>query len=262
MVKNVSSIIIRNSFQFMIHFQAKKLNELSDCPAIDYFMNEDMSDVLFVIEGQRLPALKILLIVNNKVFRAMFSENFKESKDRTVVIEETSFEAFKTLILFLYSGELVLKDNEDFKLIDEVCELSDRYDSPRLLKKVGQHLMEMPLEWNNFNAITDIAFNHKIDELISRVMSFIDNDFENIVKKEFKQLSEINDSTRNKLLELMASNYRKLSESHKILKCGECVSCKIINLDILFRVDPYCGRYSSFNCSLCEKKITNFVKNM
>ena len=108
------------------------MSDLSDCPAIDYFMNEDKSDVVFVVEGQRIPALKILLIVNNLVFRAMFSDNFKESKDKTVAIEETSFEAFQTLILFLYSDRLVLKDEKDFKLINEVCELSDRYESRRV----------------------------------------------------------------------------------------------------------------------------------
>ena len=194
------------------------MNELTDCPEIDFFMNEDESDVVFVVEGQRLPAIKLILRMRNKVFRAMFSDNFKESKDKTVVIEETSFEAFQTLILFLYSDQLVLKDDKDLKLIKEVCELSDRYESPRLLEKVVQHLMEMALDWNNFNAITDIAFNHKINKLMAKVMSFIDKDIKNIVKKDIKQLSEMNDSTHNKLLELMA---KKLTIC---LCCKDCAS--------------------------------------
>ena len=124
-----------------------------------YFMNEDKSDIVFVVEGHRLPALKLFLCMRNNVFRAMFSDNFEESKDKTVVIEETSFDAFNTLILFLYSDQFVLKEDKDLKLIKQVCELSVRYESPRLLEKVGQHLMEMSLDWNNFNAIKDIAFN-------------------------------------------------------------------------------------------------------
>ena len=97
-------------------------------------IDEDKSDVVFMIEGQRLPALMQLLSAKNKVFRAMFSGDFNESKDKTVVIEETSYEAFKTLILFLYSVRLVLKD---IKLIKQDCELSDKYESPRPLEKVG-----------------------------------------------------------------------------------------------------------------------------
>ena len=162
------------------------MNELNDCPEKDYFMNEDKSDVVFVVEGQKLPALKIFLCMKNRVFRAMFSDNFKESKDKTVVIEETSFEAFQTLILFLYSDQLVLEDDEDLKLIKEVCELSDRYDSPRLLEKVGQHLMSIALNENNFYDITDIAFNHKIDELLAKTMTFMAINFNDIVIDEDK----------------------------------------------------------------------------
>ena len=187
------------------------MNELTDCPEMDYFMNEDKSDVVFVVEGQRLPALKQFLSVRNKVFRAMFSDNFQESKDKTVVIEETSFEAFKTLILFLYSDRLVLEDDKDLKLIKEVCELSDRYDSPRLLEKVGQHLVEMPLNLENIKPFIDIAFNHKINELMEKMLKFIDNNFDNFIKiLNNKQLIGLNDTTGNAFFELLANRYRKL----------------------------------------------------
>ena len=66
-------------------------------------------DVMFIVEGPRLPALKQLLSVQNKVFRAMFLDKLQEQKEKTVVIE-TSFEAFKTLILISYSDRLVLKE--------------------------------------------------------------------------------------------------------------------------------------------------------
>ena len=216
------------------------MNQSTDCPEIDYFMNEDLSDVVFVVEGQRIPAMKLFLCMKNRVFRAMFSDNFKESKDKTVVIEETSFEAFKTLIHFLYSDRLVLEDGKDLYLIKEVCVLSDRYDSPRLLEKVGQHLMEIPLNWNNFNAISNIAFIHKINELMPKMMRFIENNFNEFVIKEknIKQLIELNDSTHNKLLELLANNYRNLLK-------GKCETCNIINLDGPDSICKMCNRQDS-----------------
>ena len=227
------------------------MNELTDCPEMDYFMNEDKSDVVFVVEGQRLPALKILLSVRNKVFRAMFSENFKESKDKTVVIEETSFEAFKTLILFLYSDQLVLKDDNDLKLIKEVCELSDRYDSRRLLEKVGQHLKEMPFNAENLYDITLFAFNHKIDELMAKMLTYLDIFMDEIVKKDIKQLCELNDSTNDKLLELIVNNYRNLIGA-------ECKRCEIINMN--FETGSYNGnRICMFTCKVCKKKIKQYV---
>ena len=69
---------------------------------MDYFMNASKSDVVFVIEGQKLPALKQIVGLKSKVFDAMFFGNFKESESKEVIIEETTFEAFKTLIGFIY----------------------------------------------------------------------------------------------------------------------------------------------------------------
>ena len=54
----------------------------------------------------------------------------------------------------------------------------------------------MTLDWNNFNAIKDIAFNHKINEL----MTFIDFNFNDFVKKDIKQLCEFNDLLISDLL--------------------------------------------------------------
>ena len=55
-------------------------------------MNEEKSDVLFEVEGQTIPAIKSFLSVKSRVFSAMFSGDFKESKDKEIVIEDTTYE--------------------------------------------------------------------------------------------------------------------------------------------------------------------------
>ena len=149
-------------------------NELNNCPAMDFFMNEDISDVVFTVEGQRLPALKIFLSMKNRVFRAMFSDNFKESKDKTVVIEETTFEAFKTMILFLYSDRLIFEDESDVNHIEDVFILSDRYEAIRLMRKTIKKLTKIEMTYDNFEQISRIAFSYKIEELISKLKTNID----------------------------------------------------------------------------------------
>ena len=126
--------------------------------------------------------------------------------------------------------------------------------------------MEMALDWNNFNAISDIAFNHKINALITKVMKFIDNNFNHFVNKDIKQLSEMNDSTNDKLLELLANNYRKISkelseikESNKLLVSGKCDTCKIIHLDISINSVGLNRRFRDFNCKVCKKNIFRYV---
>ena len=206
------------------------MSELSDYPEMYYFMNEEESDVVFMVEGQRVPAIKIILCIKNRVFRAMFSGTSKESKDKTVVIEETSFDAFQTMILFLYTERLVFKDENDLKLIEEVCELSDKYEANRLMRETTKRLTKIAITLDNLQQISRIAFRYKMEELMAKVMTFIDNNFNEIVNRDHKQLRELNDSTNNELLVLLAKNCRKIikelseiKEKTKHFQSGNCV---------------------------------------
>ena len=114
---------------------------MSETPELGNLKGEQKSDVcvLFVVEGQTIPALKSVLTEKSRVFRAMFSE---ESKYEEVVIEDTTYEAFNTFIRFLNCDHLVLKDKNDFQLIQELYKLSERYDVPELDQKIADKLYE------------------------------------------------------------------------------------------------------------------------
>ena len=184
--------------------------DFDEYPEIDYFMSEDKSDVVFRIEGQALPAQKSFLSIRNKVFRAMFSDKFKESKDKEVVIEDTTFDAFKAFIWFLYSEKLVIKDCNDLNLIEEVVKLSDRYEANRLMRKITKRLIKIEINFDHFNQISRIGFRYKMEELMSKVMAFIDNNFDQFVAKDEEELKLLNESTDGRLLKVMANNYRKI----------------------------------------------------
>jgi hypothetical protein len=94
-------------------------------PGIDYFMNESVSDVLLLVDGHRIPVIRQELSLRSHVFRAMFCDHFKESKDKEIVIEETTVEAFKTMIFYLYTNQLQFADTTDLDLICDVYKLSE-----------------------------------------------------------------------------------------------------------------------------------------
>ena len=71
-----------------------------------YFMDESKCDVVFIIDGQRVPALKQFLCAKSVVFRAMFSGDWKESNGQEIPIEGTTFSAFKAMIWFIYTDKL------------------------------------------------------------------------------------------------------------------------------------------------------------
>ena len=234
-------------------------------------MNESVSDVVFVVEGQQIPAMKSILSLKSKVFRAMFSGKFKESEDKEVVIEDTTYEAFKTLVQFIYCERLVLNDDNDFKLIEEVCQLSDRYDLKRILEKVDDHLMATPLNCSDsvtFNWVSKIAFDHNLPNVKTRVLSQIDQNFKHFITKTNKQLIDLNVFTHNHFVEVLAQNYRKLSaelnkEYKRVNEELNSTKYKLYNAqaqldDYEKRKCKYCyniGPIPLHICNVCKKSI-------
>ena len=197
-------------------FQSNERKDLSINSELDYFMNEERSDVRFIVEGQPIPALKAFLSVKSRVFHAMFSGEFKESKDKEVVIEDTTYEAFKTFIRFVYCDQLVLKEDNDIELIAELWKLSDRYDIYRLESRLTDILYEKckvlgeyrkyPFHkvWPKMQSILKIAFQYKIEKLMNNVMEYIDKYLFVISTEDSEVLIELNDSTDGRLFSLFA----------------------------------------------------------
>ena len=193
---------------------------MSTNPELDYFMNEDVSDVVFIVEGKPIPAVKTFLSIKSKVFRAMFSGDFKESKDKRIVIEDTTYEAFKSLIYFLYCDDLLFKDDNDFDLIRELYGLCDRYDVSRLFVGLTDELYEKSqtlLEikggfkevWPKMQSILKIAFEYKIEKLMDSVLSFIHKKFKHFIEEDNEVLLQLNDSTDGQLFALMVDKCAK-----------------------------------------------------
>ena len=66
-----------------------------------YFMNESKSDVVFVVDGLRVPALRDVLSLKSKVFRTMFTEDYEEKHQKEITIEDTTYKAFVAFIRYI-----------------------------------------------------------------------------------------------------------------------------------------------------------------
>ncbi|EYC07263.1 hypothetical protein Y032_0071g557 [Ancylostoma ceylanicum] len=62
------------------------------------FLNTDFSDVVFVVDGEKFPAHKVLLAARSEYFRAMLYGGLKESDEGEIVLEETNVFAFRILL--------------------------------------------------------------------------------------------------------------------------------------------------------------------
>lgn len=76
----------------------------------EYLNKEQFSDVVFVVEGRRLFAHRIILTVFSDYFRRAFACGMRETFEQEIVIEGILAETFYALLEFLYTGRLVLTE--------------------------------------------------------------------------------------------------------------------------------------------------------
>lgn len=76
----------------------------------DHLNNQQFSDVVFVVEGRRLYAHRVLLTLFSDYFRRAFACGMRETFEPEIVIEGISHETFRALLEFLYTGRLRLTD--------------------------------------------------------------------------------------------------------------------------------------------------------
>ena len=65
-------------------------------------------------------------------------------------------------------------------------------------------------KWPKMRLIARIAFELKINKLEKNVMKFIGDNFDHFLKKDNKELSELNDLTDGRLFDMMANKCRNV----------------------------------------------------
>lgn len=98
----------------------------------ELFKDEGLSDVTLVSEGQSFKAHKVILSANSSVFRSIFQQN--PHKDPIIVLHDINTISLRTLLTFMYNGEvnvteellpLLLKTAETLR----ICGLSTGTDA-------------------------------------------------------------------------------------------------------------------------------------
>lgn len=66
-------------------------------------INDDYSDVTFIVENQRLPAHRVVLAARSEYFRALLYGGLSETNQSEIQLK-IPLEAFKALLRYIYSG--------------------------------------------------------------------------------------------------------------------------------------------------------------
>ena len=149
--------------------------------------NAEFSDIAFRIDNQLIHCHRAILAAQCPKFRAMLTTGMRESTDKEIVIPDWSFEAFRALITYIYTGRIPT----DCDKIDELLGLSDSYTFDSL-KIICERLLVNSIEMNNACYLLKIADKFNAKELKKNALNFIIKSFDQIVSTDsFEDLSTV-----------------------------------------------------------------------
>lgn len=152
------------------------------------YLNEEYSDITLVVEGQRLPAHKVILAVRSEYFRALFYGGMKESKQTEVVLNDAPIASFKALLKYVYSGHMSLSSMSEDVILDTLG-LAHLYGFEELETPISKTLRQL-LSLKNVCAILDTARLYGLEQLAKVCHLFLDQNAIDILKHDsFPQLS-------------------------------------------------------------------------
>jgi hypothetical protein len=113
----------------------------------------------------------------------MFSTEFKESKEKEIIINETNVDAFKIFLKTIYFDEFDSKEIKDYLVAIEVFKLAHRYEIHMLSNIVEEILIEM-VSLENAIILIDFALVYDLNNLIKFLELFIKDNEKQLVEKE------------------------------------------------------------------------------
>merc|ERR1712179_516836 len=102
-----------------------------------------------------IQAHKNILAASSSVFQGMFYGPMKESKD-VIVVKETTAEAFKRLIEYIYHVDIECKDISLVELYD-IVNLAELYDMPKLTEELKIQMENIHLSMDNLMDVATTA---------------------------------------------------------------------------------------------------------
>lgn len=146
-------------------------------------LQDDYSDVTFVVEEKKFPAHRVILAARCSYFRALLYGGMKEAEmNIEIVISDTSADAFETLLKYIYTGKMKISTTNDEDILD-ILGLANKYGFPALESALSTHLLSN-LTAENVCILYDVAILYSLPELQGGTAEFIDKNALDILKSD------------------------------------------------------------------------------
>lgn len=152
------------------------------------YLNDEYSDVVLTVDGQRFHGHKVILAARSEYFRALLFGGMRESQQSEIELKGTSLRAFKGLLKYIYTGHMSLANQKEEVILD-ILGLAQQYGFVDLEVSISDYLQEI-LQIRNVCIIFDAARLYQLQFLTQVCSSFMDQHALDIIHHEtFLQLS-------------------------------------------------------------------------
>ncbi|CAH1791881.1 unnamed protein product [Owenia fusiformis] len=148
------------------------------------FENEDYSDIILLASGVEFHAHRVILASRSDYFRALLFGGLRESQPgvSTIELKDTTPDAFRHLLKYIYTGRVNLADMKEENLLD-VLGLSHQYGFLELESSISDYL-KATLNIRNVCFIYDLANMYGLASLCKTCYEFIDRNAPDVLRGE------------------------------------------------------------------------------
>ncbi len=133
------------------------------------------SDFSFVVEGESMPAHRLIVASRSPVFKALLDSNMREGIEETVHIHDVRAPAFRLLLHFVYTDCLppdFSGENLEVTMAQHLLAAADRFELPRLRAICEKHLCET-VDVENAATTLALAEENHASELKRHCLDFV-----------------------------------------------------------------------------------------
>ncbi|XP_062566469.1 BTB and MATH domain-containing protein 36-like [Saccostrea cucullata] len=118
---------------------ADKAEEIKCSSELQYFREDSgVTDVILMVEDKEIHVTKVILMRSSPVFRAMFTDDFKEKSESRITFPGKSYEDFVLFLRSFYPGEHL---ELNVSVIERILPLAREYGMDALMKNFHERLL-------------------------------------------------------------------------------------------------------------------------
>ncbi|XP_012092239.1 ARM REPEAT PROTEIN INTERACTING WITH ABF2 [Jatropha curcas] len=143
-----------------------------------YVNNPTLSDVTFLVEGQRFYAHRICLLASSDAFRAMFDGGYRERDAKDVEIPNIRWDVFELMMRFIYTGSV----DVDIDIAQDLLRAADQYLLEGL-KRRCEYTIAQDISVENVSLMYELSEGFNATSLREACILFIFEQFDKLSSK-------------------------------------------------------------------------------